>query len=267
MTIYWFNNHGKSSKIAQFPFIIGYYYLVVCGVPLDSVLGPLRFLLLINDLFHVFNLLSIILFADDTNIFLRHNDLATLATILNVELSHVSSWFNANKLTVHPAKSKFIIFHPRRKQINSSDINIFINNSLITRVQEDRFLGIIILENLSWKLHISAVCDKVSKVIGVLCKSGRYLPLSTLKTLYNFLFLPYINYCILIWASTYSSYLKPIYVLQKKAVRIITFFLRAHPLSPFFLSIIFFHSTLSINSMLLVLYSQILIAFYLLLFP
>ena len=241
--------------------------MVVCGVPLDSVLGPLRFLLFINDLFHVFNLLSIILFADDTNIFLRHNDLVTLATILNVELSHVSSWFNANKLTVHPAKSKFIIFHPRRKQINSSDINIFINNSLITRVQEGKFLGIIIHENLSWKPHISAVCDKVSKVIGVLCKSGRYLPLSTLKTLYNFLFLPYINYCILIWASTYSSYLKPLYVLQKKAVRIIAFFLRAHPLSPFFLSIIFFHSTLSINSMLLVLYSHILIAFYLLLFP
>lgn len=170
--------------------------------------------------------MSIILFADDTNIFLRHNDLPTLATILNVELSHVSSWFNANTLTVHPAKSKFIIFHSRWKQISSSDTNIVINNSLITRVQEDKFLGIIIHENLSWKPYISAVCDKVSKVskvIEVLCKSWRYLPLNTLKTLYNSLFLPYINYCSLIWASTYASYLKPLYVLQKKAVRMITF--------------------------------------------
>ena len=99
------------------------------------------FLLYINDLFHVSNLLSIILFANDTNFFLRHNDLTTLTTILNVELSHVFSWFNANKLTVHPAKSKLIIFHPRRKQINSSDRNIFINNSLSTRVRESKFLG------------------------------------------------------------------------------------------------------------------------------
>ena len=138
------------------------YNSVVCRVPQGSVLYS--FLLYINDLFHVSNLLSIILFADDTNIFLRHNDPAALATILNVELSHVSSWFNANKHTVHPAKSKFIIFHPRRKQINSLDINIFINNSLITRVQEDKFLGIIIHENLSWKPRISAVCCLLSAV-------------------------------------------------------------------------------------------------------
>ena len=71
--------------------------------------------------------------------------------------------------------------------------------------------------------HISLLSVIVSKVIGVLCKSRRYLPLNTLKTLYNSLFLPYNNYCSLIWASTYASYLKPLYVLPKKAVRVITF--------------------------------------------
>ena len=177
----------------------------------------------INDLFLSSNYLSFILFADDTNIFLRDKD-AALARMANQELSHVSSWFNANKLTVHPDKSKFIILHPRRKQINPSELNgILINNIPIVRVQEHKYLGIIIHENLSWKPHITSICYKVAKVIGILSKSRRYLPSVSLKTLYNSLFLPYTNYCNLIWASTYASYLEPLYLLQKKAIRIITF--------------------------------------------
>ena len=154
--------------------------------------------------------------------FFRHKDLATLVNIVNQELSHVSSWFNANKLTIHPDKYKFIIFHPRRKQIHPSEVNIYVNNTPVTRVEKCTFLGIIIHENLSWK-HITTVCDKVAKVIGILHKSRRYLPSDTLKTLYNSLFLPYINYCNLIWGSTFVSYLEPLYILQKKAIRIITF--------------------------------------------
>ena len=115
-------------------------------------------------IFHLF------FFADDTNIFLCYKDLATLTRMVNQELSHVSSWFNAKKLTVHPDKSKFIIFHPRRKQINPSELNILINNTPIARVQEHKFLGIIIHENLSWKPHITSICDKVAKVIRILAQ-------------------------------------------------------------------------------------------------
>ena len=111
---------------------------------------------------------------------------------------------------------------------------LLMNNSLTIRVQEDKFLGIIIPENLSWKPHFSAVCDRVSKVIGVLCKSRRYLPLDALETSYNSLFLPYINYCSLIWTSTCASYLEPFYVLQKKAIRIITFSPPRTPSKPLF---------------------------------
>ena len=114
--------------------------------------------------------------------------------------------------------------------------------------QERKFLGKIIYENLSWKPRITSICDKVAKIIGILSKSRRYLPSVTLKTLYYSFFLPYINYCNLMWASTYASYLEPLYLLQTKAIRIITFYPpRTRSKPPLFskLNILSLHSHIS----------------------
>ena len=91
-------------------------------------------------------------------------------------------------------------------------------------------------ENLSWKPHIITVCDKVVEGIGIFSKSRLYLPPVTLKTL--------CNYCNLIWASLYASYLKPLYLLQKIAIRIITFSPPRTRSKPLFskLNILSFHS-------------------------
>ena len=80
----------------------------------------------------------------------------------------------------------------------------------IYRVNSTKFLGIIIHENLSWKQHVSTICSKTSKIIGtcIICKARKYFCSKTLLTLYNSLFLPYLNYCNLIWASTYDSHIE-----------------------------------------------------------
>ena len=197
------------------------YKSVVCGVPQGLVLGTLLFLLCINGLFHVLNFLWIILFADDTNIFPSHDYLTTLTKLIFLMLNFLMFPLGLMPKT---SLSRFTIFILNvNRLVLQNNVNILINNTPITHVQEYKFLGIIIQDNLAWKPHIIiiAICDKVSKVTGILSKSRHYLPSDTLKMSYNSLFLPYINYCNLIWISRYASHLEPHHLLQKKAICVI----------------------------------------------
>ena len=90
---------------------------VVCGVPQGSILGPLLFLIYVNDLPRASQLLEPIMFADDTNLFYAHRNLETIFAVVNTELDKICEWFKANKLSLNAGKTKYLIFHTHKKQL------------------------------------------------------------------------------------------------------------------------------------------------------
>ena len=113
-----------------------------------------------------------------------------------------------------------MIFHPHHKTVDN--INISIDNVPIKRTEVIKFLGLYIDPLLSWSSHISKITTSVSKIIGVLYKIKYFVPDHVLKSLYNTLILPHLNYCNIVWGNTYPTRLQKLFLLQKKAVRIIT---------------------------------------------
>ena len=206
---------------------------ITCGVPQGSVLGPLLFLIYINDLPNVSKKLTFYLFADDTNIYYESKDLFNLIKIVNKELRLVKKWLDANKLSLNIDKTNYIIFHSSSVNVPSgSDIKI--GEKHIKRVKFVKLLGLLLDEHLSWKYHLSELSKKLARTCGMFFKIRNLLPLDVLFCLYNALFLPFLQYGLIVWGQTYASYIDPIFKLQKKAVRAISFQPRMSPSLPIF---------------------------------
>ena len=126
---------------------------ITCGVPQGSILGPLLFLIYINDLATVSNAFLSVLFADDTNLFIAGRDIEALCNRINEDLAKIQEWLFANKLSLNLKKTHYMIFTSKNKIV--PDIDIRINNVRIERVHVTKFLGILIDSQLNWKQHIN----------------------------------------------------------------------------------------------------------------
>ena len=124
----------------------------MCGVPQGSILGPLLFLIYINDLPKVSNKVLPLMFADDSNIFIEGNNILTMQNELNMEMIKISSWLKANKLSLNIYKTHFMLFKGKRKI--KDEINIKIDHTQIKQTQCTKFLGVQIDDKITWKNHI-----------------------------------------------------------------------------------------------------------------
>src|SRR6218665_60766 len=205
---------------------------VNCSVPQGSNLGPLLFILYINDLANISPTLYFILFADDTNVFYSCGE---LVRIINEELLKINDWFLANKLSLNFDKTNYILFKSHRKPAPKDNPGIKIQDLLLNQVESTRFLGIHVDQHLTWKRHISEISLKIAKNIGVIHRIAHLLPQSIKLSLYYALVYPYLSYCNLIWAINYPSRLKKLVYLQKRIVRLIAGVRKWEHSSPYFI--------------------------------
>ena len=166
-----------------------------CVVPQYSVLGPLLFLLYINDLPNISKVLFFYLFADDANIYYESNSLNELEKTVNKELSKLYLWLNVNRLSLNIDKTKFIIFHPLNKP-SKQNVTIKINKKALNEIECIKYLGVIIDSSLSWKHHILSLTKKISRSIGIMYKLRPFLPLKVMKNVYYSLIYSHIVYAI-----------------------------------------------------------------------
>ena len=213
----WFRSYlSGREQFVEFDNVSSNVLKVQCGVPQGSNLGPLLFLIYINDLAFVSPKLFAILFADDSNFFYTDKNIDNLFDTLNSELDKIVKWLNANKMSLNVDKTHYIIFTSRKNNVLRNQ-DIIINGCKINEVVVTKFLGVLIDSNLTWKYHIDHLCSKVSKNIGILRKLRGKLDTDTMTTLYYSFIYPYCHYCIHVWGSTYEKYLNKILVLQKKS--------------------------------------------------
>ena len=196
---------------------------ITSGVPQGSVLGPLLFLLYINDIQNCSNIISNILFADDTTIFYSHACLKTLNQTLQEEINKIAVWLNINKLSINTEKTKFIVFRSSRRKKQEHNITIYLNNKIIEQVKKITFLGIVVDECLTWNDHLEQISKKIIKSTAVIVRIRHFINLKALKLIYYALVYPYLIYGNLIWGNTYKKRTQKLVNIQKKIIRLMTF--------------------------------------------
>ena len=174
---YWFKSYLSNRN--QYVSINGYesgLAAINCGVPQGSVLGPLLFLLYINDLNQAIKFCKVHHFADDTNLLCLSNSIKKLSKLVNADLKHLLNWLNANKISLNVKKTEMIIFKSKQKKLEG-DLKIKLCGKRLHPTESVKYLGVKIDANLTWQHHVNDLSTKLNRANALLFKMRKYLGL------------------------------------------------------------------------------------------
>lgn len=191
---------------------------IVCGVPQGSILGPLLFLIYINNIQEVPLHGDLTLYADDTCLFYYGKTIDEVTIKAQADLDILYDWFQYNLLTINASKTSYIIFKAKNKPIPDFT-PLTINGEMLRLASEEKYLGLFLDGGLTWKTHIGNVKKKLSRLIGSLRSVVRCFPRQVAFMIYNSLAKPHLQYLIEMWGSAASKHIKELQCTQNKLIK------------------------------------------------
>lgn len=197
------------------------------GVPQGSILGPLLFLVYLNDLPGCLTKCSVNMYADDTAIYFSAPSTQQVTIALQDDLERVNTWLCANRLSLHAGKtsSMLVTTRQRRKHLDGQ-LALVLGDTPLEQVSSCCYLGVTIDQNLDFAEHIDKVARKASRALGALKRASRYIHQDTRATMYNTLVLPHLDYCCTLWGNSGKNKIQRLQKIQNRGMRIV---LQSHP--------------------------------------
>ena len=195
--------------------------IVKCGVPQGSVLGPLFFLLYINDIYRAVGCNAARLFADDTSLLSSGRNLHDAINQAKEFFHKLYDWCLANKLSINSDKTNFVLFHMKNKPVPKNFGNIQTEHMTIRRVKTVNYLGLVIDENLYWNAHVDYVCASLVKYFGIFNHIKSFITSRIARQLYFAFINSRINYGIEVYGHCANEYLSKLQILQNKLLKLL----------------------------------------------